>query len=226
LNNNLANILTQVQTIAIHGDANISIAKLCIDSRVCNVGDCFFALSGTQVDGHNFIANVEQKNVAAIVCEKLPTELQKNICYIQVKNAATSAGEIAHIFFNKPSEKLKLVGVTGTNGKTTVATCLHQLFTQFGFACGLISTVHNIIGSAIVPATHTTPNVIALHQLLADMQAAGCAYVFMEVSSHAAHQQRIAGVQFSGALFTNITHDHLDYHGSFDEYIAAKKIIL
>jgi UDP-N-acetylmuramoyl-L-alanyl-D-glutamate--2,6-diaminopimelate ligase len=221
--NNLANILSQVQTIAIHGNANIVINKLCIDSRECGTGDCFIAIAGTQVDGHQYIAAVEQKAVAAIVCEKLPEVLQSAICYIQVENSAIAAGKIADEFYNNPSSKIKLVGVTGTNGKTTVATCLYQLFTQLGFSCGLISTVQNKIGNEILPSTHTTPNAIALQELLARMVDAGCSYAFMEVSSHAVHQHRIAGVEFIGALFTNITHDHLDYHGTFDNYIAAKK---
>ncbi len=224
MNNILQNILFQVPTKQIVGNTQIAISDLCIDSRACKNGSCFFAIKGTTTDGHAFISKVEAVGVAAIVCEVLPENCLPTICYIVVENSAKATGIMAANYYSNPSSKLQLVGVTGTNGKTTVATLLHQLYTQLGFSCGLISTVHNVIGNQILPSTHTTPNAIALQALLHQMVEAGCAYAFMEVSSHAAHQHRIAGVHFAGALFTNISHDHLDYHQTFDAYIAAKKM--
>jgi UDP-N-acetylmuramoyl-L-alanyl-D-glutamate--2,6-diaminopimelate ligase len=220
----LQHILTNIATIQIVGDATIAVQQICIDSRACKKDSLFVAIVGTTTDGHAFIDAVIKQGVTAIVCQTLPTQLHNNITYIQVANTAICIGEMASNFYNHPSTKLKLVGVTGTNGKTTVATLLFQLYTKLGYLCGLISTVQNQIGDHIIPSTHTTPDAISLQALLHNMQQAGCSYVFMEVSSHAVHQHRIGGAVFCGALFTNITHDHLDYHGTFDEYIAAKKM--
>jgi UDP-N-acetylmuramoyl-L-alanyl-D-glutamate--2,6-diaminopimelate ligase len=158
-----------------------------------------------------------------VVCQTLPTQLHTQVTYIEVENSAATAGLMAHHFYGEPTAKIKLVGVTGTNGKTTIATLLFKLFSALGYKCGLISTVQNQIAETVIPATHTTPDAISLNALLQQMVNEGCEYVFMEVSSHAIHQHRIAGLQFTGALFSNITHDHLDYHKTFDEYIRVKK---
>jgi UDP-N-acetylmuramoyl-L-alanyl-D-glutamate--2,6-diaminopimelate ligase len=221
---NLQHILANLPTLQIVGDANVSVQQICIDSRACAADSMFVAIAGTSADGHTYIDAVIAQGAIVIVCQKLPNVLQTNITYIQVANTSISVGAMASNFYNHPSAQLKLVGVTGTNGKTTVATLLFQLYTKLGYLCGLISTVQNQIGNQIIPSTHTTPDAISLQALLHNMQQAGCSYVFMEVSSHAVHQHRIHGAVFCGALFTNITHDHLDYHGTFDEYIAAKKM--
>jgi len=194
-----------------------------IDSRNVKQGDCFIALRGTKANGNEFVESAVEKGAAAIVCEEYPRVIDERVTYIQVDNAAEAAGYMSHNFYGEPSLKLKLVGVTGTNGKTTIATLLWKLFTALGYKCGLISTVQNQVGTKIVEATHTTPDAINLNALLKQMVDEGCAYVFMECSSHAIHQGRITGLQFSGALFSNITHDHLDYHKTFDEYIRVKK---
>ncbi|MDB5196600.1 MAG: UDP-N-acetylmuramoylalanyl-D-glutamate--2,6-diaminopimelate ligase, partial [Flaviaesturariibacter sp.] len=180
-------------------------------------------VKGSASDGHAFIAKAIESGAVAVVCEEFPANFTQGITFIKVANSSEAAGQIAHNFYDQPSQNLKLVGVTGTNGKTTIATLLFQLFTQLGFRCGLISTVENKIGDQVIPSTHTTPDAISLNALLQQMVAAGCEYAFTEVSSHAVHQHRIAGLQFTGALFSNITHDHLDYHKTFDEYIKAKK---
>jgi UDP-N-acetylmuramoyl-L-alanyl-D-glutamate--2,6-diaminopimelate ligase len=206
------------------GNADVQIDLICIDSRLCKKGSAFIAIKGTASDGHQFIQVAIDNGAVAIVCEKMPAQLVDHVTYVLLSNTAIAAGLMANAFYNEPSAKLKLVGVTGTNGKTTVATLLFQLFTKLGYVCGLISTVQNQIADQIIPSTHTTPDAIALQALLHQMHAAGCSHVFMEVSSHAVHQHRIAGTLFAGALFTNITHDHLDYHGTFDHYIAAKKM--
>jgi UDP-N-acetylmuramoyl-L-alanyl-D-glutamate--2,6-diaminopimelate ligase len=224
LNKILQDILSQVPTLKIVGNTNVSIDALCIDSRNCKTSSCFIAIKGTNTDGHQYIDKLQKEGIAAIVCEHLPAETVESVCYIVVENSAKTAGFLAANFYENPSKQLQLIGVTGTNGKTTVATLLYQLYTQLGFSCGLISTVENVIGTEIIPSTHTTPNPIELQALLHDMVKAGCAYAFMEVSSHAVHQHRIAGVHFVGALFTNISHDHLDYHQTFDAYISAKKM--
>jgi UDP-N-acetylmuramoyl-L-alanyl-D-glutamate--2,6-diaminopimelate ligase len=187
-------------------------------------GSCFIAIKGTATDGHAFIDKALQNGASVIVCEFLPAALKAGITYIEVENSTTAAGLISHNFYEEPSAKIKLIGVTGTNGKTTIATLLFKLFSALGYKCGLISTVQNQIGNTIIPATHTTPDAVSVNALLKQMQDDGCAYVFMEVSSHAIHQHRIAGLHFAGALFSNITHDHLDYHKTFDEYIRVKKM--
>ncbi|MBK7763506.1 MAG: UDP-N-acetylmuramoyl-L-alanyl-D-glutamate--2,6-diaminopimelate ligase [Bacteroidetes bacterium] len=220
----IQNILQSIQPISVVGDTSLKITGLCMNSREVKEGNVFIAIKGTHVNGHAFIEKAIEKKACAIVCEIIPEVQQQHITYIHVKNSAQVAGVLAAAFFDEPSSKLKLVGITGTNGKTTCATLLFQLFTQLGYTCGLISTVQNQIADTILPSTHTTPDAISLHQLLAQMYAAGCTHVFMEVSSHAIHQHRIAGAQFVGGCFTNISHDHLDYHETFDEYIRVKKL--
>jgi UDP-N-acetylmuramoyl-L-alanyl-D-glutamate--2,6-diaminopimelate ligase len=219
----LQHILDNVAVIALHGDAGAAVQSLTIDSRKAGPGSLFIAIKGTHVDGHNYIAATIAQGCTVIVGEHVPDNLPAQTSFVQVADSSAAAGLLAHNFYGKPSEKLQLVGVTGTNGKTTVATILHKLFSGLGYLCGLLSTVQNQIGDDIIPATHTTPDPITLHALLAQMAEAGCMYAFMEVSSHAIHQHRIAGAVFAGGIFTNITHDHLDYHKTFDEYIRVKK---
>jgi UDP-N-acetylmuramoyl-L-alanyl-D-glutamate--2,6-diaminopimelate ligase len=219
----LQDILYKVAISSVKGSTNIEVRDLQIDSRKTGAGSCFIAVKGSAADGHAFIDTAVTNGANVIVCEALPAILKDNITYIQVDNSAIAAGCISHNFYGEPSTKIKLVGVTGTNGKTTIATLLFKLFLALDYKCGLISTVQNQIGNTIIPATHTTPDAISLNALLKQMANEGCDYVFMEVSSHAIHQHRIAGLQFAGALFSNITHDHLDYHKTFDEYIRVKK---
>jgi UDP-N-acetylmuramoyl-L-alanyl-D-glutamate--2,6-diaminopimelate ligase len=194
-----------------------------IDSRLVKSNFAFIAIKGAETDGHNYINNAIELGANCIVCESVPEILLNQVTYIITKDTNVAVGLIAHLFYNEPTNKIKLVGVTGTNGKTTVATVLYNLFTELGHICGLISTVQNHIGNVVVQATHTTPDAISINALLHKMAQANCTYVFMEVSSHAVHQQRIAGLQFAGGIFTNITHDHLDYHKTFEEYIKVKK---
>jgi UDP-N-acetylmuramoyl-L-alanyl-D-glutamate--2,6-diaminopimelate ligase len=220
----LQNILYKVSIRSVKGNTNIEVTNLQIDSRKVSKGSCFIAIKGTAADGHTFIDKALQNGALVIVCEVLPPALKNDITYIEVENSTIAAGLISHNFYGEPSAKIKLVGVTGTNGKTTIATLLFKLFSALGYKCGLISTVQNQIGNTIIPATHTTPDAISINALLKQMQDDSCVYVFMEVSSHAIHQHRIAGLHFAGALFSNITHDHLDYHKTFDEYIRVKKM--
>lgn len=194
-----------------------------IDSRKVTSGSVFVAITGSVSNGHDFIDAAIAKGASVIICEVMPNVLKDEMTYLQVNDTAEAVANMAHHFYNEPSTKLKLVGVTGTNGKTTIATLLYKLFTKLGYKCGLISTVQNQIGNTIVPATHTTPDAISLQSLLHNMVEAGCSHVFMEVSSHAIHQHRTTAVEFVGGIFTNITHDHLDYHKTFDEYIRVKK---
>jgi UDP-N-acetylmuramoyl-L-alanyl-D-glutamate--2,6-diaminopimelate ligase len=208
---------------SVEGNTNTEVKDLQMDSRKISAGSCFIAVKGATTDGHVFIDNAIQNGAAVIVCETLPTGLKNNITYIEVDNSAVAAGLMSHNFFGEPSSKIKLVGVTGTNGKTTIATLLFKLFSALDYKCGLISTVQNQIADVVVPATHTTPDAINLNALLKQMFDEGCRFVFMEVSSHAIHQHRISGLEFAGAIFSNITHDHLDYHKTFDEYIRVKK---
>lgn len=219
----LKDILTGVEVQQLKGNAETEIHALCIDSRKVVRGCMFMALRGTVADGHQFIDKAIAQGAYAILCEEMPEELNEHVIYIQVKDAAEASGLIAAAFYDFPSQKMKIVGVTGTNGKTTVATLLFKLFQEMGYTCGLISTVENHIHNEIVPSTHTTPDAISIQSLLKKMFSAGCTHVFMEVSSHAVHQRRISGIHFSGGIFTNITHDHLDYHKTFDEYIRVKK---
>ena len=219
----LQEILYKVAIRSVHGKLQVNVKDLQLDSRKVEKGSAFIAVKGTHMDGHQFIAAVVDKKPAAIICERMPETFGEGITYIQVENSAVAAGLLAHNFFGQPSEKMKLVGITGTNGKTTIATLLYKLFSSLGYTCGLLSTVENHIGNRVLPATHTTPDPISLNALLRDMYAEACTHVFMEVSSHAIDQHRIEGLYFSGAVFSNITHDHLDYHKTFDEYIRVKK---
>lgn len=219
----IASIIHQVSYVALHGDLSSLVSAIVIDSRKASESCMFVALTGTAQDGHQYIEDVLDKGAKAIVCEKMPSVLRDGVVYIQVEDTHRIVGHLAANYFDHPSTKLKLIGFTGTNGKTTCATLSYQLFTKLGYSCGLISTVQNQIGETMIPATHTTPDAVSLQQLLARMVDAGCSHVFMEVSSHAVHQYRIGGAHFEGACFTNITHDHLDYHKTFDEYIRVKK---
>ncbi|SDD22665.1 UDP-N-acetylmuramoyl-L-alanyl-D-glutamate--2,6-diaminopimelate ligase [Niabella drilacis] len=218
----LQDILYKTPLQAVQGSTAVDVNAVAIDSRNIKPGAVFVAVRGGS-DGHRFIDNAVQNGAVAVVCETLPEQRSPGVVYVQVADSAAAAGIIAHNFYGQPSARLKLVGVTGTNGKTTIATLLYQLFSSLGFACGLISTVQNRIGAATLEATHTTPDPVSLNALLGRMVEEGCDYAFMEVSSHAIHQHRIGGLQFAGALFSNITHDHLDYHKTFDEYIRVKK---
>lgn len=219
----LKDILYKVAVKEIHGSTDIPVGKLCIDSRKAGMNDVFIARKGTAVDAHKFIPAVIANGVKAVICETLPGQLDKMVTYVCVDSSDQALGIMASHYYGNPSAKLVLVGVTGTNGKTTITTLLHQLFTGLGYACGLVSTVNVKVNNKIIEATHTTPDAISLNLLLNDMADAGCSYCFMEVSSHAIHQQRIAGLTFGGGIFSNITHDHLDYHGDFKSYIEAKR---
>jgi UDP-N-acetylmuramoyl-L-alanyl-D-glutamate--2,6-diaminopimelate ligase len=216
-------ILVNIKPVKVQGDRVAEIESISIDSRKAAQGSMFIAVRGTLSDGHSFIEKAIGQGAKAVVCETLPDVLREDVVYIQVKNSAEAAGLIADAFYDFPSEQLKIVGVTGTNGKTTVATLLYKLFEALGYKCGLLSTVQNHIHDKVIVATHTTPDAISIHGLLREMVDAGCTHAFMEVSSHAIHQHRIGGIRFVGGIFTNITHDHLDYHGTFDEYIRVKK---
>ena len=219
----LKDILSNCALRNITGSDNTDITGIAFDSRAVGQGMMFVAVRGTTVDGHNYIGKAVENGAVAIVCETLPTELDSKVTYIEVKNSAVALGVAASNYYGNPSKQLMLVGVTGTNGKTTIATLLHKLFTNAGHICGLLSTIENIIGEEVVPATHTTPDPIELNALLQKMVAKGCQYAFMEVSSHSVAQARIAGLHFAGGIFTNLTHDHLDYHKTMANYRDAKK---
>ncbi|MGZ4037504.1 MAG: UDP-N-acetylmuramoyl-L-alanyl-D-glutamate--2,6-diaminopimelate ligase, partial [Bacteroidia bacterium] len=199
------------------------ISSITFDSRKVKKDTLFVATKGTATDGHKFIDKAIESGAAAIICEELPGQRNEHVAYIKVADSTLALGYMACNFFDNPSRKLKLVGVTGTNGKTTTVTLLFNLFRNLGYNVGLLSTVENKINNEVIPATHTTPDALSLNELLLTMVEKGCEYAFMEVSSHAVVQNRIAGIEFTGAVFTNITHDHLDYHKTFDEYIKAKK---
>lgn len=201
----------------------VDIRGINIDSRLVKDGDVFIAVRGTQTDGHQYISTAEEKGAVAIVCEKIPEKQSPNIAYITFPNAQDVVGKLATSFYGNPSQKLKLVGVTGTNGKTTIATLLYELFRKMGHRCGLLSTVCNYIDGTPYPSTHTTPDAISLNRLLAQMVEAGCEYAFMEVSSHALAQQRVGGLEFAGGIFTNLTRDHMDFHENMENYLKAKK---
>lgn len=219
----LQDILYKVRIRSVHGDTRVTVNALQLDSRKVSAGDVFIALKGVASDGHDYIGKVVEQGAVAVICETMPATINEGVTYVEVENSHVAAGFLAHNYYGQPSEKLKLVGVTGTNGKTTIATLLYKLFSGLGHKCGLISTVDNHIGDQVVPATHTTPDAVSLNALLKQMVDAGCTYAFMETSSHAIHQYRIAGLRYAGGLFSNITHDHLDYHKTFDEYIRVKK---
>jgi len=220
----LSELLKNVEPIAVHGDIDIDIKGVNIDSRKIENGHLFIAMKGTQVDGHKFIDKAIALGATAILLEDMPETLEDKVTYVQVKSTEEDAGKVATLFYGDPSKKLKLVGVTGTNGKTTIATLLYEMFREFGYKVGLLSTVCNYIDDKAIPADHTTPDPIELNRLLGDMVAEGCEYAFMECSSHAIHQRRISGLDFTGAIFTNLTRDHLDYHKTFENYRNAKKM--
>jgi UDP-N-acetylmuramoyl-L-alanyl-D-glutamate--2,6-diaminopimelate ligase len=219
----VSELLYKVKILAIHGSMDVAVKNVQIDSRRVEKGSAFIAIKGSLTDGHQFIDNVVASGAVLIVCESMPLQFQEGVTYVQTESTALAIGLIAANYFGHPSKDLKLVGVTGTNGKTTIANLLYKLFTRLGYTCGLISTVENNIAGNVLPATHTTPDALSLQRLLAEMKKSGCTHVFMEVSSHAIHQHRINEVHFSGGIFSNITHDHLDYHQTFDEYIRVKK---
>lgn len=221
----LKDILYKTNLISVAGDMSTDLGGICFDSRESKQGCLFIAVKGTQTDGHQYIDKAIDLGAVAVVCEEFPEKLRDGVTYIKVENSSRALGFIASNFYGNPSARLKLVAVTGTNGKTTTVTLLHQLFGMLGYKSGLLSTVENKIDDEVLPATHTTPDAIALNRLLKEMADRGCTHCFMEASSHAIAQNRIAGLQFAGAVFTNITHDHLDYHGSFEEYIKAKKLL-
>lgn len=215
-------ILFGVSIRELHGQTGDSVSQICFDSRKANADSIFVAVKGVTHDAHDFIPQVIASGCKNIVCERIPSP-NDAVNFIVVDNSAKALGIIASNFYNNPSKALKLVGVTGTNGKTTTATLLYELFQSLGYSCGKITTVENAIAGEVIPSTHTTPDAVSLNALLASMRDAGCEYCFMEVSSHAVDQERIAGIHFTGALFTNLTHDHLDYHKTFKEYLNAKK---
>jgi UDP-N-acetylmuramoyl-L-alanyl-D-glutamate--2,6-diaminopimelate ligase len=219
----LKEILSNIEIVQTIGDLESIIKGIQIDSRLIEKGHAFIAVKGTKSDGHQFIDKAIEKGACTIICEILPDSISKKINYILLKNSELSLPIIASNYFGHPAEKLIIIGVTGTNGKTTVASLLCKLFNETGFKSGLISTVHYHIGDRTYPSTHTTPNTLVLNSLFVEMVYAGCNYCFMEVSSHALDQNRIGGIQFSGAIFTNITHDHLDYHKTFSHYLSSKK---
>ena len=210
-------------TCEVRGPENCDINRLIFDSRQVDTGDLFVAVRGTQVDGHKFIDKALEAGAAAILCENMPKEIPEDITFIKVRDSAESLGLAAANYYDNPSRKLKLVGVTGTNGKTSIATLLYRLFGKLGHKAGLLSTVKNRVGNMEIAATHTTPDAITIQRLLSEMVDAGCTHASMEVSSHAIHQKRHMGLEFDVAIFTNLTHDHLDYHKTFDEYLKAKK---
>ena len=219
----LNELLKNITPIKIIGNDDVEITGVNIDSRRIKTGHLFVAMKGTQVDGHQFIGKAIELGAISVLCEDLPEALQEGITYVQVESTEDAIGKVATLFYGDPSHKLKLVGVTGTNGKTTIATLLYNMFRKFGHKVGLLSTVCNYIDDVEVPADHTTPDPIELNELLAKMVEAGCEYAFMECSSHAIHQKRIGGLKFAGGLFTNLTRDHLDYHKTFENYRNAKK---
>ena len=219
----LNELLKNITPIKIIGNDDVEITGVNIDSRRIKTGHLLVAMKGTQVDGHLFIGKAIELGAISVLCEDLPEVLQKGITYVQVESTEDAVGKVATLFYGDPSHKLKLVGVTGTNGKTTIATLLYNMFRKFGHKVGLLSTVCNYIDDVEVPADHTTPDPIELNELLAKMVEAGCEYAFMECSSHAIHQKRIGGLKFAGGLFTNLTRDHLDYHKTFENYRNAKK---
>ena len=219
----LKDILYKVSLIEVVGSTNVAINAIQFDSRKVGKDNLFVAVRGTVSDGHKYIDNTITAGAIAVLCEEIPISINEKITYIKVKDTSAALGIIASNFYDNPSEHIKLVGVTGTNGKTTTVTLLFNLFKKLNYKVGLLSTVKNQINNDVLAATHTTPDAIELNALLRDMVNKGCTHCFMEVSSHAVVQNRIAGIHFTGGVFTNITHDHLDYHKTFDEYIKAKK---
>ncbi len=220
----LADIIRETEVIQVKGNIGISLSGIEFDSRKVLPGTLFIAVRGTQSDGHAFISNAVSSGAKAVVCEELPDPLPGDVTFVQVKDSARALAYLASAWYDHPSGKLKLVGITGTNGKTTTITLLYRLFTSLGFKAGCFTTIRNYVGDRILEATHTTPDPIQINRIMREMVDAGCSYAFMEVSSHALAQQRVAALSFAGGIFSNITHDHLDYHKTFDEYIRAKKL--
>ncbi|MBY0534543.1 MAG: UDP-N-acetylmuramoyl-L-alanyl-D-glutamate--2,6-diaminopimelate ligase [Chitinophagaceae bacterium] len=220
----LQDILYKSGIRAVQGSTDIEVNSIVIDSRKVTQGSLFIAIKGVATDGHAFIEKAITAGAAAVIVENMPDHVKEGVTYVQVEDSSYAAGIIAHEFYGRPTDRLELVGVTGTNGKTTIATMLFKLFSQLGYTCGLVSTVQNQIADTVLPSTHTTPDAVSLNALLKQMVESGCSHVFMEVSSHAVHQHRIAGLRYAGGVFSNITHDHLDYHKTFDEYIRVKKM--
>ncbi len=219
----IADLIKNIETLSIAGDGGREITSLSLDSRAVKPGGLFFAVLGTLADGHEYIDKAIANCATAVVCERMPEEPAENVTYIQVADSAATIGPVASEFYGNPSAKLKLVGVTGTNGKTTTATLLCDMFRGLGYRAGLVSTVEYRIGDRVIESTHTNPDAIRLNAMMAEMVDCGCEFCFMEVSSHGVAQHRIAGLTFAGGIFTNLTHDHLDYHGTFAEYLRAKK---
>lgn len=219
----LEEILKSVNVYRWAGDLNIEVTDIQMDSRLVKPGCLFVAVKGTQTDGHAYIGKAIAGGAAAIVCETLPEQTDDKVTYVQVSDSEDAVGKLATTFYGNPTEKLDLVGVTGTNGKTTIATLLYEMFRRFGYKVGLISTVCNYIDGEAIPTDHTTPDPITLNRLLGEMADEGCKYAFMEVSSHSVAQKRIGGLKFAGGIFTNLTRDHLDYHKTFENYLKAKK---
>ena len=219
----IADILKGIEIVSVSGTKNKVISGIEFDSRKVQKNSLFVAVKGYKTDGHNFISPAIASGASAVICETLPENPEKTVCWIKTDDSAKALGLAASNFYGNPSSSLRLVGVTGTNGKTTIATLLYRMFIRLGYKCGLFSTVCNYINEKELDATHTTPDPVQLNRLLSEMVNEGCDYAFMEVSSHSADQKRIAGLNFEGAIFTNLTHDHLDYHKTFDNYLAAKK---
>jgi len=219
----LKDLLNNISIKEVSGSTALPIDNIQFDSRKVSKGSLFIAVRGTQADGHHYINKAIELGASAIILEEIE-EYPQNVTVVKVENSQFALGMAAANFFGNPSSKLKLAGITGTNGKTTTATLAYNLFIELGYNCGLLSTVVNLIDGKEIPSTHTTPDPISLNSLLAQMVEAGCTHCFMEVSSHAIHQHRIAGLEFDVAAFSNISHDHLDYHKTFDEYIKAKKM--
>ncbi|MDR3696616.1 UDP-N-acetylmuramoyl-L-alanyl-D-glutamate--2,6-diaminopimelate ligase [Mucilaginibacter sp.] len=219
----LSEIIDGLAFTELQGSADIEISAVVFDSRKVTPGCLFVAVKGTVSDGHDYILQAINDGAVAVICEELPARVTGEVDFLMVADSAVALGIVSANFYDNPSAKLKLVGVTGTNGKTTIATLLYKLFRDLGYKCGLISTVENKINEQVFPSTHTTPDPVELHRLMNDMVAQGCDYCFMEVSSHAIAQHRIAGLNFAGAIFSNLTHDHLDYHKTFEKYLKAKK---
>ena len=219
----LTALLKYITPLQVVGDGEVDITGVNIDSRKVENGHLFVAIKGTQTDGHRFIPKALELGAAAVLCEEIPEECRQGVTYVRMASTEEAVGPVATVFYGEPSQRLKLIGVTGTNGKTTIATLLYEMFRKMGHKCGLLSTVCNYIEGEAVAADHTTPDPIALNQLLARMVEAGCEYAFMECSSHAIAQKRIGGLKFAGGLFTNLTRDHLDYHKTFENYRDAKK---
>lgn len=219
----LKDILYKTGILDVVGPTNLGISEVCFDSRKCREGSLFVAVKGIQSDGHAYLDEVVEKGVVAVVCEQFPSKKSEGVTYVRVSDSAKALAQIASNYYDSPSEKIKLIGVTGTNGKTTTATLLFHLFRSLSYSVGLLSTVRNQVNDQVIPATHTTPDPLQLNALLSAMVDEGCTHCFMEVSSHAIVQDRVYALHFTGGVFTNITHDHLDYHKTFIEYIKAKR---